>query len=194
MRVIVEHRSGTLLPDEETRSHIRQAAEWLTDPQGRSGLLMSGMCGNGKTTLMRAVTDLVAFHTEAERGYSDRKAFVCKTAKEVAMMCCGTDRDFAEYRKLIDEPLLAIDDLGEEPAEVIRFGQTFSPVTDLLLARYDKPWRVTLATTNLRHADIESHYGGRILDRFREMMTEIAFTNPSYRGKNRPQAAMPTKP
>lgn len=76
----------------------------------------------------------------------------------------------------------------------MRFGQTFSPVTDLLLARYDKPWRVTLATTNLGHTEIESHYGGRILDRFREMMTEIIFANPSYRGKNQPPAAKQAKP
>lgn len=183
MRAIVEHRGGSMLLDDATSRYITATAEWLIDPQGRSGLLLSGMCGNGKTTLMRAVIDLIALQTEAEGGCSARKDVVCKTAKEIALMCCGSDKDFSEYRKLIEEPLLAIDDLGEEPAEVIRFGQTFNPITDLLLARYDKSWRVTLATTNLRHAEIESHYGNRILDRFREMMKEIAFTNPSHRGK-----------
>lgn len=175
----VARRGNSLNLDDATRTHILKAARWLTQPEGKSGLLLMGLYGNGKTTLMQSLIRLISFVSESQNGYSRRYKTRFITAKEIAMMCIDeSSRD--EYRTLINEPMLAIDDLGAEPAEVISYGMSYSPITDLLTARYDRQL-ITLATTNLSNRQIKDKYGERIADRFNEMMEVIIFRNPSYR-------------
>ena len=76
--------------------------------------------------------------------------------------------------------LFAIDDLGEEPKEVLSYGNAITPVVDILEDRYRKR-EITLITTNLDADGIKEKYGVRVADRLREMMMIIPFTNPSYR-------------
>lgn len=170
-----------MMLDGETKAHIMSAAEWLTDPKGTPGLLMCGLCGNGKTTLALAIKRLVEWATRQELGYSRRKEVRMVTAKEA---CRLARTDAGGYRELLGAELLAIDDLGDEPKEVITYGSVETPVTDLLSERY-AGGLFTIATTNLDTDELGAKYGERIRDRLAEMMTPIVFENESYRQRRK---------
>ena len=74
----------------------------------------------------------------------------------------------------------AIDDMGEEPTEVMSFGNVITPITDIIEERYAKR-QITIITTNLDANGIKNKYGERVADRLRQMVRIITFTNPSYR-------------
>ena len=77
--------------------------------------------------------------------------------------------------------MLAIDDLGVEPAESLNYGEFVTAAKDILSYRYDLQL-TTLATSNLAPSEIKDYYDERIADRFREMMLIIDFGNePSFR-------------
>ena len=180
MKAEVMFRRRTIVLDDDTRSHIEQAARWITDPHGKSGLLLLGPCGNGKTTLMRAIARLIAFLTEETLGYSKRKTVRLTSAKEIARVCAADRSSRGDYFGLFSEPMLAIDDLGTEPSEVISYGMTHTPLIDLLCERYDRQL-LTMVTTNLIGKSIGDLYGKRVHDRLSEVMEIIQFNNPSYR-------------
>lgn len=145
----------------------------------KPGLMLRGDVGNGKTSLMRAIRLLVSFVTEQAKGYGNRMTIPEWSARKIALLC-GDEQGRKEYRNLIEEPLLAIDELGEEPSDVISYGMVYEPLKDLLLERYNKQL-FTIVTTNLTRDKIEAKYSKRIADRFSEMMCIINFTNSSYR-------------
>lgn len=173
----VERNGGSMTLDDSTRDHILQAAEWLTNPAGTPGIMFCGLCGNGKTTLARAMQWLVGFLTERELGCSRRKNIRMVTAKQICRLCAN---DTKAYDALFGEEMLIIDELGEEPADLMLYGMIHTPMTDLLLERYARR-RFTVITTNLKNSAIKEKYGERVYDRFREMLTIVGFNNPSYR-------------
>lgn len=180
MKAEVAYRRRRLKLDDDTRNHIAQAARWIIDPHGKPGLLLMGLCGNGKTTLMRAMARLIEFLSEETLGYSHRKTVRMVSAKEVARWCTAEPSARNEYLGLFREPMLAIDDLGTEPSEVMSYGMVHTPMVDLLCERYDRQL-LTIVTTNLTGKDIDAAYGCRVHDRLREVMEIIPFNNPSYR-------------
>ena len=179
MKAVVTARGQNLVKDEDTLNHIRLMAKWIINPEGKPGLMLKGKYGNGKTTLLKAFKWLVEYTSEKTLGINNGYKVCLVTAKHLADLCLS-EEGRKEYRKYFDVPILAIDDMGDEPKEVIHFGMIYNPVMDLLLHRYDRKL-VTLISTNLTSKEIESHYSGRIRDRLREMMHEIIFENPSYR-------------
>ncbi len=139
---------------------------------------MCGVPGNGKTTLMRAISNLINLF-ELKDDYSQALFVRTLDAREIVRL----SRDaFDQYRKTSQMPMLAIDDLGLEPAEVLDYGNVLNPVIDLLSTRYNDQL-FTLVTTNLTGKQIREKYGDRIADRFNEMMDVIIFKTSSYRGK-----------
>ena len=140
--------------------------------------MLCGIPGNGKTTLMNAISRvfrLFSFKNAFEEDVYMRSVSaidVANTAKT----------NYERYKKMCYEPMLAIDDFGEEPAEVLEYGNVLSPITELLSIRYKEQF-LTVLTTNTAANKIRERYGARIADRFNEMMKVIIFTNPSYRGK-----------
>ncbi len=76
--------------------------------------------------------------------------------------------------------MVAVDDVGFEPCEVLDFGNVVNPVIDLMEQRYDEQL-FTILATNLTPDQIKERYGERISDRFNEMMKKIVFTNSSFR-------------
>lgn len=178
VQVEVEYRHRTFRQSDALSGYIRSAAGWLQG-NGKFGLMLLGMPGNGKTTLMRAITSLINIY-EPKSPYGETVSVRPIAATELARI---NRDDYARFKKICDEPMLAIDDLGQEPNEVLDYGNVVTPAVDLLCHRYNEQL-FTLVTTNLgKRGDrsLRSYYGDRIADRFNEMMDFIVFDNPSYR-------------
>lgn len=181
MKHEVEYRGGVFNFDEDTRAHILTAAQWLINPNSTPGLLMCGLFGNGKTTMAKAIARLIGYLTERELGYSNRKVMRLYTAKEICRLCAASEKEKSgEYDKVFTNEMIIIDDLGEEPKEVMVYGMLHTPLIDIFSERYATQ-RMTIITTNLEVDDLKAKYGSRIYDRFREMLTPIVFENDSYR-------------
>lgn len=96
-------------------------------------------------------------------------------------MCVETGKERkGGIKKLFTSEMLGIDDLGEEPKEVMSYGMIHTPLIDLICERYNRQLP-TVITTNLNTDQLSEKYGKRVGDRFREMVEIITFTNPSYR-------------
>lgn len=180
----VSLRGNQLVLDDDTKQHIRAAAEWLSDPHGKFGMMFQGLYGNGKTTLMLAICNLINYLYDSSIS-TERTSIRILDAKEIARLG-SRDETRETYVKLFNEELLAIDELGEEPSEIINYGMVYTPVKDLLLERYRRQ-KFTIVSTNLINTEskpqLTAHYGARVVDRFREMMKIVVFRNESYRNK-----------
>lgn len=183
MKSEVMHRGSAIAVDESLKGIIRQAARWLINPDGTPGLMLCGLYGNGKTTLAKAIARLVEYVTERESGYTHRSTMRFVTAKEVCRICAASEKYKDQhdlYDGLFSEEMMIIDDLGEEPKEVMVYGMIHTPIIDLLSNRYARQ-RLTIVTTNLDTDELRDKYGQRIFDRMREMFTTIVFENESFR-------------
>lgn len=180
MRAEVALRRKEMIFDDSTKKHITEAAQWLIDTHGKSGLMMMGLCGNGKTTMMRSIARLIEYVTEITVGYSARTIVPVYSAKSIARMCASPDKELADFKALFSAEMLGIDDLGEEPKEVMSYGMIYTPLIDLICERYSRQL-TTIITTNLTKEQLSEKYGVRVYDRFKEMLSIITFTNPSYR-------------
>lgn len=172
----VEYRHRTFVSDGYTMQHIQSAASWLTEPCPKFGMLLCGQCGNGKSTLVRAIRSLIQM-LYSSSSYDDQRYLRIVDAKEVV---ATAKADYRQFTDLCRSDMLAIDDLGIEPSEVLDYGNVLNPAIDLLTRRYNDQL-FTVVTTNLTPQQIREHYGDRIADRFNEMMARIVFNNPSYR-------------
>ena len=157
--------------DDETYKHIEGVIEWmnyLNDGWDKCFLILMGSVGNGKTSLMEALIDYMSPDYDASHPVKIRKA------KDLAKAAIKGE-DYNPYCTV-----LAIDDLGEEPKEVMCFGNVVTPIIDIIEDRYE--WkRITIITTNLDEAGIREKYGVRVADRLKEISIVVPFTNSSYR-------------
>lgn len=158
-------------------THISQMCYWLLNSP-KWGVMLMGSVGNGKTTLLNATIKLLETAYSNSRTESGLKMAVTisnTTAKELT----NTARKGQEFYN----PAIAvcgIDDMGEEPKEVMSYGNPVTPIIDIIEERYAKR-QITIITTNLDADGIKNKYGARVADRLREMMQIITFTNASYR-------------
>ena len=174
-QIEVESRNKIYRPDEETIKHIEQAAKWLTDDSNKFGLLLCGNVGNGKTTLVKAIKTVISLLYDDNANYEKYRLNII-SAKDIA-------RDIREetiIEKIKSHYLLAIDDVGQEPYEVVTFGNIVNPIDEVVSYRYDK-MLTTIITTNLSPEQLKEKYKLRLYDRLREMMYVIAYNNNSYR-------------
>jgi len=148
----------------------------------RFGIGFLGSVGNGKTTLMRAIDNV--YHGAAAAKLVDPYMLGHKYQSDFGIRIV-TARQIAEwvrtaperYRAAVLDPALGIDDLGSEPAVIMDYGRNQTPMTDLLLERYDRRL-FTLMTSNLDEDEIKKHYGdARVSDRLREMFEVVLFAD-----------------
>ena len=172
----VMKRKGRMIQDKATEDRVRKAAKWLLG-KNRSGLFLYGAaCGTGKTTLANAMCTLVNYIFDSVFS-SERKTVYRTTAINLVKMYSDNPE---QYKRLANQELLFVDDLGTEPASIKIYGNEFSPVTELIYNRYEKQqW--TIVTSNLSDEQIKERYGARIDDRIREMFDKIHFQGQSYR-------------
>lgn len=109
-------------------------AKWLTEDSHYFGYMMCGLCGNWKTTVVKALRTLLDkmnirddYNNQWELKMFDSKA-----------LCRMAITDEVRFNSLCYERMLAIDDLGYEPLEVQCYGNIYTLVIDLLTHRYDR--------------------------------------------------------
>ena len=138
-----------------------------------------GGVGNGKTTMMKALQTLL-IHLDIRIMHNtsfETLGMKIISAKELGRQIRVDPKNSLRYQELT---MLGIDDLGEEEATMMDYGNRVTPVIDLLSYRYDQ-MLFTMVTTNLTPKQIRSTYGDRIADRFNEMMLIIPYETPSFR-------------
>lgn len=189
-RYEVRRRQREFILDENTEGNLISLATYLTQPVPKFGIMCCGTCGNGKTTLLYAFQRIVNY-LQDRRHFSfldsDNNSFKASIeifrAKEVAQI----SKDQKAFKTLMQRPMLAIDDMGTEPAEVHDYLNINTPVADIIDYRYNHQL-FTFITTNLvakpktdKDVTIRMKYGDRIADRFNEMLHVIVFKDITYR-------------
>ena len=178
----VRERGGDMEIDTAITDRIKKVAQWLTLPYGRTGLLLYGTVGTGKTTMLQAVCRLINYVVKPEYGdqtlNNDYREVINIVRSKDIVESYQNDRKF--FDKMCRLDLLAIDEFGVEAIDVKSFGNSNEPIIDLLSTRYDRQ-RVTLISSNLDLDEIRNRYGLRLQDRFVEMFKMIAFTGETFR-------------
>ncbi|MCM1293046.1 MAG: hypothetical protein NC111_06610 [Bacteroides sp.] len=169
--------------DENTQKNLIAVTEALTAENPKFGIWLYGSVGNGKTTMLYAIMRLIELL--GNKGYFKYMGQYFyphvrfKTATEVVALREESKREFNDF---IDNSIVAIDDVGNEPKEILEYGNVITPMVELISQRY-KVQAYTLVTSNLSPAQIKDKYDERISDRCREMFTTIKFLNSTYRTK-----------
>lgn len=181
-QMLVQARYLDFCNDTYTQDVVAKVVRHLTKPHPESGLMLCGVPGNGKTTLAKAIMNMArilnsrgAFSYMGEYFHFETR-FI--TATEVCEYYKNQEDD--KILRLKEVPFLVIDDLGEEPCEVLSFGTPSHPVRRLIEKRYET-MSFTVITTNLVSDDLFKQYGWRVVDRIQEMYHKIIHQAPSYR-------------
>jgi DNA replication protein DnaC len=170
---VVEEFGSVFASTPDTLRVLKASANWLR--AGKSGLLLTGGVGTGKTKLMMAFNYLIRYYTgdlQSLKMFSAPK--ICDLARSKIDTEVETASRLKTYR------YVGIDDLGTEPIVIKNWGTELSPVIDALYARYDAGL-ATVITTNDSMDTIRSKYGERIYDRICEQYDRITFNFKSFR-------------
>lgn len=167
---------------------LKQVANCLTANTAKFGIVLCGGCGNGKTTMLKALQNLVRrleilkpnLSPNAGHSSDNYYSFTIVNAMQIVQI---RKTDYNKFCKLAEADMLGIDDIGTEPAEVQDYGNFMYPIKELLAMRYDAQL-FTVFTTNLEPKEIRQRYGDRIADRLNEMMTKVVYRNLTYRTEN----------
>lgn len=156
------------IDNQQVQEIAKRIADFLTsDTDYHFGIMLCGLPGNGKTTMMEALYDMCKY----------RGDYSLLTSSKKFIKACEDGIDITAY---FDEKRMFIDDLGAERKEVLSYGNVITPIVDLLEHRYAKRM-FTVVTTNLDADQLGEKYGTRLRDRFREMFVMIPFRGGSFR-------------
>ncbi len=181
VQVEVEFRHREFIMSEDLEFKLQKMAEWLTGDTQKFGMMLCGGYGNGKSTLMRAVQQLLNCLRIPNPNYGSYCGLRIVDAKYIALL---PKENYKEFKKLANCEMLGIDDMGIEPREILDYGNIYTPMIDILTKRYEDQL-FTMITTNFTPPEIRLRYGDRIADRMNEMMDKIVFVNSSYRSENK---------
>ena len=170
----VENRHCQFLEDENIIRAIEFAASWLTLDNKKPGLYFTGLCGTGKTTMIKAINMVVDWY------YSNTRLKPTMTIIKATDLASMALNNYQEFKSLAKRTLLAIDDLGQEPAVLSSYANIMKPCIEILSERYDAQL-TTFISSNLAPENIKEYYDERLSDRFREMMEIIPFESKTFR-------------
>lgn len=166
--------------DPYTEDNCRRLASILTGTDRRKfGIMCCGIYGNGKTSLLysfqTAHNELCNIAGAIPEPFNKASMDIVD-AVEFAMTCANVDK-FKDYCR---RPMLALEDIGRDAEQLKFYGNTITPIIDILEYRYQRQL-FTFITTNLTLKELKAKYGARVADRFNEMEI-IIFNNPdTYR-------------
>ena len=169
----VENRHCHFLEDDDIIRAIEFTASWLASENKKPGLYFTGFCGTGKTTMIKAIKMVVDWYYSNTRF---RPMTIIK-ATDLASMALN---NYYEFKSLAKRTILAIDDLGQEPALISSYANIMKPCIEILSERYDAQL-TTFISSNLAPENIKEYYDERLSDRFREMMETIPFESKTFR-------------
>jgi DNA replication protein DnaC len=139
-------------------------------------IVLDGSTATGKTTLMTAMRQALRWLTD-HRLVSDDVGLRILDATKI----CTLMDSSREWNELLSWPsYLGIEDLGCEPAEILRWGNPLYPVRELITERY-KLRLPMVVSTNLDSDQLREHLGLRIVSRMNEMAFYIHFENEDFR-------------
>lgn len=174
-RAEVMKRGCPFIDDQDTAVHLQKAARWLLSVRKpKTGLIICGGTGNGKTTMANALAETIT--------RCNNQAVKRITALQFAALEAERDENRYKLIQYRQAPVLFLDDVGTEAASVKVWGNVISPVVELIYQRYNFQL-FTIATSNLTEKQLTEKYGDRVGDRIREMFNVLPFTNESYRGR-----------
>ena len=129
----VEYRRRPFSVTNALSEQIDRMATWLTGDSSKFAAVLCGGCGNGKTTFVKAFQNMLSYlNIPVPDGHGKTYGMRICNAREVA----GVARtDYPAFLTLTRIPMLAIDDVGIEPLEVIEYGNAVSRVADQTLRR-----------------------------------------------------------
>ncbi len=137
------------------------------------GLILYGANGNLKTSLAIAV-----LRKFIDAGGTGKFIVMCSLAHTLrAKWACNSNEANIYHDKLIQTPLLIIDDLG---AEDTAKDWVTTEIECILAERYNNK-RSTIITTNLNKTDLVKTYSMRLIDRLREAAVSVEFKSKSLR-------------
>lgn len=176
----VAMRRVTYVPNSLTNGAIMKLAHFLTDREdNRFMIVLDGSTATGKTTLMTAMRQTLWWLSE-NRLVSDDVSLNIYDATAISNLRDST----REWYNLMNWPsYLGIEDLGCEPAEILRWGNPLYPVRELITERY-KLRLPMVVSTNLDSDQLREHLGLRIVSRMNEMAYYIHFENEDFRKMN----------
>lgn len=164
----------------KTAQYLRSIAEMMTAKSTKCGILLCGNCGNGKTTSMNAFVAVSKYLDAFCRRNSDKIISPLNVQVTSARRLTQIAKDENCMNEAKKAQVLCIDDVGLEPTEVLDYGNSISPVIEIIEHRY-RQQLFTFITTNLTPKQIREKYGDRVADRFNETMKCIVYENPTFR-------------
>lgn len=180
----VQSRGHQYHPTDDTLLAISQVATALTTPGHRFGLFLCGTYGNGKTTMLRALHSVTR---QLQAWRYPVSSLLLLDARDIRMAYLESNNPKSDLPPQMDwdvlctrRKLLAIDDMGKEPAQQMNYGTIISPMHEIIEKRYERRL-FTAISTNTQPNRIAADYGERVADRLREMMHIIPFTAKSFR-------------
>lgn len=177
----VEKRKNRFVFSEELKDEMSAIGEFLTTETRFYGLFLPGRVGNGKTTMLRAIRNLLITLIDQERiryCEGDKYPRFIKAA-DAALLLAEGKRD--EFRQLVSAKYLLLDDVGEEPTIVSNYGMSYKPLYQIIDYRYEN-LLPTFISSNLSADDIDTKYEDlRLTDRMYEMFKVVGFKGGSFR-------------
>ena len=170
---VVKSRGGTFILTDNAAEAISCVADWLTNGK-QPWITLSGGLGNGKTSMLTAIS-LVVNKVAIRDGSGEFYRFRKFNSKELAdkESECG-------WRRVAAYNFIGIDDVGNEPPELLEYGNTITPMADLIMARYENMQPMVL-TTNMDVRNFREMYGDRAYDRLHELSRVVVFRDKSFR-------------
>lgn len=139
-----------------------RVVEWLSNNNGK-GLLLYGVCGRGKSILVRYVIPMI---------------FRSKLNRIITTVDCGDQG--VNIDDVVRRKFIGLDDIGVE-SDKVEYGTRRNLVAEVFNKAQDNTDTMIIASTNLSPDTLKDRYGDRILDRIKYLCFRVPFNGSSLR-------------